>query len=63
MSKKYVCMVYGVMDRKPSSCSSPVGAFWECPNCEAKMCHNCQAARGNNQCPLCERPVIIKRIQ
>ncbi len=57
MAKKYTCMA------KIGQCSPPMGPFWECPKCTAKICNNCKARRGSNKCPICGKPVSMKKIQ
>lgn len=58
MPKKYHCQ--GKVARQ---CSPPMGPFYECSNCEAKLCNNCKASRGSNRCPVCEKPVRMNKIQ
>lgn len=58
MAVKYVCM-----GKVANSCSPPMGPFWECPECTAKICNNCKASRSSNRCPVCEKPVSMEKIQ
>lgn len=58
MATKYTCM--GKIARQ---CSPPMGGFWECPKCTAKICNNCKSSRGNNKCPICDKPVSLTKIQ
>ncbi len=57
MAEKLTCAA------KIRACSPPMGVFWQCPACSGLICNNCMASRGNNQCPMCKKPVVLKKVQ
>ncbi len=58
MTTKYVCHA-----KVARQCSSPVGPFYECDRCAARMCNNCKASRGSNKCPACDKPCRPKKLR